>query len=134
MSLNSSNDQATRDVPSESLISQDWDVMLRKPLTVAMLIIGSAFMAILLACSVYYVITDNVLVEVVDKQFPAVFCVPISYVSALILVLILRVAAGPIEFKVLAVEFKGASGPLVFWVICFLALIYAFKQLWTWPA
>jgi hypothetical protein len=41
--------------------------------------------------------------------------------AALAIVLILRGSFGTVEFKILGVEFKGASGPTVMWILCFLA-------------
>jgi len=54
--------------------------------------------------------------------------VAIAYVTfsaslALMLVLLLNYTLGPIEFKGLGFSFKGASGPVVLWVLCFLATI-----------
>jgi len=54
--------------------------------------------------------------------------VAIAYVTfaaslALMLVLLLNFTLGPIEFNGLGFSFKGASGPVVLWVLCFLAII-----------
>jgi hypothetical protein len=43
--------------------------------------------------------------------------------AALFVVLVLRAAAGPIEFEVLGLKFRGASGPVVLWIPCFLAIV-----------
>jgi hypothetical protein len=50
--------------------------------------------------------------------------------AALFLVLVLRMAAGPIEVKMGGLEFKGAAAPIVFWLICFLAIAISIKSLW----
>jgi hypothetical protein len=42
---------------------------------------------------------------------------------ALLVVLSLSYVAGPIEFEALGFKFRGASGPVVLWVMCFLALV-----------
>lgn len=49
---------------------------------------------------------------------------------ALLVVLSLRYVAGEIEFEAIGFKFKGASGPVVLWVLCFLAVVvglYALK-------
>ena len=61
-----------------------------------------------------------------SSDFPR--AVAIAYVTfsaslALMLVLLLNYTLGPIEFKGLGFSFKGASGPVVLWVLSFLAII-----------
>ena len=89
-------------------------------------------MAAILISQAYMAITNSLLSRIIAEQFAAAFCVPIAYVSALILVLILRISGGPVEFKFWGLEFRGASGPLVFWILCFLAIVWAFKMMWIW--
>jgi hypothetical protein len=49
---------------------------------------------------------------------------------AYLIVLLLPASYGRIEFKVAGVSFKGASGPVILWLLCFLAIVVAFKLLW----
>ena len=64
-------------------------------------------------------------------QQPAVFIVaPGCIMLALLIVLLLRNIGGPIEFEAMAFKFRGASGPIVMWIFCYLALIFATKFLW----
>ena len=53
-----------------------------------------------------------------------------SAISAFCLVALLEISRGPIEFEVMVFKFKGASGPVVLWVFCFLAIIFAVNLLW----
>jgi uncharacterized membrane protein YjgN (DUF898 family) len=57
--------------------------------------------------------------------------IPMSALIAMCVVILLRFSAEPIEFEGLSFEFRGASGQVVFWVFCFLALSSAalFKKL-----
>jgi hypothetical protein len=55
---------------------------------------------------------------------------PCAAMGALILVLILRTVAGNIELKILGLEFKGASGPIIMWILCFLAMTLAINKTW----
>ena len=38
--------------------------------------------------------------------------------------------SGAIEFEVLTVKFRGASGPVVLWTFAFLAIVAGIKVLW----
>lgn len=64
------------------------------------------------------------------NHFPAVIGLPGAAVAAMIIVLIFRNVEGPIEFKVLGLAFSGASGPVILWVFCFLAIVVAIRLLW----
>lgn len=68
--------------------------------------------------------------ETVKAHFAATIGLPCAAIASLLLVVILEINAGRIEFKVYGVEFKGASGPTVLWVLCFLAITLAIKSLW----
>jgi hypothetical protein len=82
---------------------------------------------------VYIIIQGNHLDKIVSLIFaqPAVFIVgPGSIMLALLIVLLLRNIGGPIEFEAMSFKFRGASGPIVMWIFCYLALIFATKFLW----
>ena len=73
---------------------------------------------------------DGWVVQLVRTQFPAVILVPMSGLASLCIVLLLRLSSGPLEFKAIGFEFRGASGQVVLWVVCFLAMVAAVKLLW----
>ena len=64
------------------------------------------------------------------RHYPAVIGLPSAAGAALFVVLVLRAAAGPIEFEVLGLKFRGASGPVVLWIPCFLAIVVGILTLW----
>ena len=64
-------------------------------------------------------------------HFAATIGLPAAGMASLCLVLVLRTVAGPIKFKGLGFEFDGAAGPIIMWVICFLAIAIGIKT--TWP-
>jgi hypothetical protein len=68
--------------------------------------------------------------KTIFDHFAAVIGLPFAAISSLCLVLLLRYSAGPIEFEGLGFKFKGASGPIIMWVLCFLAMVSAIKLLW----
>jgi hypothetical protein len=55
--------------------------------------------------------------------FGAPFQTSFAIFCALFVVLLLRFSTGPIEFELWGFKFRGASGPLVMWILCFLAII-----------
>jgi hypothetical protein len=56
-----------------------------------------------------------------------------SAIAALFIVLVLRIAAGPIEVELGPLKFRGAAAPVVFWLICFVAIALMIKLLWVSP-
>jgi hypothetical protein len=72
--------------------------------------------------------------EISSHHFLAFVCVPGSALFSLMLVTVLHSTAGSrqsIEVKMPGFEFKGPSGAIIMWVICFLAAVGAFKLLWS---
>lgn len=69
--------------------------------------------------------------KLTQEHFAAVVGLPTAAVGALFLVLIVRVTEGPMTIKLGSVAFEGASAPIVFWVVCFLAMTWAIKTLWN---
>jgi hypothetical protein len=70
------------------------------------------------------------LVALARDHAQAAIGVPWAGGAAFIVVLVLRTSFGAINFKVLGTEFKGASGPIIMWVFCFLVEVSAIKLLW----
>ena len=75
--------------------------------------------------------TDEILQAIVREHFRALYGIPACAIVALVLVFILRVAEGPIEFEApFGFKFRGASGPIVLWVLVFLACVVAALAMW----
>ena len=70
------------------------------------------------------------LVEIAKTHAQAVIGIPWAGGAAFIVVLVLRTSFGEINFKILGTEFKGASGPIIMWVLCFLVEVSSIKLLW----
>ena len=56
---------------------------------------------------------------------------PLAALAAHFLVGTLENARGRIEFELVGVKFKGASGPIVMWVIVYLAIVVSFALAWN---
>lgn len=69
------------------------------------------------------------LAQLVESDPRLVLGVPWAGGASLVVILILRSSFGIAEFKMFGVEFKGASGPTVMWVFCFLAYALAMRVL-----
>lgn len=63
------------------------------------------------------------------NHFAATVGVPAAAAGALVVVALFRTAEGRIKFEVIGFKFEGASGPIIMWVLCFLAITAAIKTL-----
>jgi hypothetical protein len=63
-------------------------------------------------------------------HYATVIGISCSGLGALFIVLLLRNVAGAIQFNAFGLEFKGASGPIIMWVLCFWALTFAMIKTW----
>lgn len=73
----------------------------------------------------------EILERILEKQFAAVIGLPLAAALAAFIVIGLRHTEGQIKFKGLGFEFEGASGQVVLWVVCFLAIAGAIRLLWA---
>ena len=64
------------------------------------------------------------------KHSAATVGLPLAAVAALCIVILLEIYSGDIEFEGFGFKFKGVSGPVIFWVVCFLAMATAIRMLW----
>jgi hypothetical protein len=69
-------------------------------------------------------------VDIATEHSLAIVGMPSCAIAALCLVLLLRTTSGEIEFEGLGFKFKGASGPIVMWVLCFLVMGLVLKAVW----
>lgn len=76
------------------------------------------------------VLFNRDLYRIALSQFPAAIGLPSAALMALCIVVFLENTTGDIQFKGLGFDFHGASGPIVLWVFCFLAIAGAIKLLW----
>jgi hypothetical protein len=100
-------------------------------LILAVIVVAASLVAILL---LYYVLSieyqRNRLLDFIYSQPAALMGIPAAIGFAIFIVLILRTTEGPIEFELIGVKFRGASGQIVMWIFTFLSIIAAIKLLW----
>lgn len=70
------------------------------------------------------------MMEVFRAHSAAVLGLPTAAFAALCIVLFLEAKSGRIEFEGFGFKFRGASGEIILWVICFLAITASVKLLW----
>jgi hypothetical protein len=70
------------------------------------------------------------LVEFLKQHFPVTVGVPAAAGLSLLIILVVRETTGKLEFEALGFKFRGASGPVVLWVLCYLAITLSIKLLW----
>ncbi|MEK0338575.1 MAG: hypothetical protein QQN41_14195, partial [Nitrosopumilus sp.] len=73
---------------------------------------------------------QNWIMSIITNHMTVMLSLPIAGVTSLIIVLFLGTVSGEIKFKILGMDFKGASGPIVMWVLCYLAIILSLKLMW----
>jgi hypothetical protein len=75
--------------------------------------------------------SNNWFLRIIEEHYAATIGVPLSAICAFCIVLLLKVAnVGPIELEALGFKFRGASGPVVLWIFCFLAIVFGMYLLW----
>ena len=74
--------------------------------------------------------SDNWFIGMVQEHPAATIGVAMSAITAFCLVAILEISRGAIEFEALSFKFRGASGPVILWVFCFLVMIFGVWLLW----
>lgn len=70
------------------------------------------------------------MLPIIKEHFAAVVGGPCAALASFLIVIVLRYTVGPMEIKAVGFEFRGAAGPIVLWIFCFLAMVSGIKILW----
>lgn len=74
---------------------------------------------------------DPWLLELFQHHYAAIFGLPGAALLSFILVVVFEARFDNIEMEIMNVlKFRGASGPIILWVLCFLSMTAAIKLLW----
>ncbi len=103
-----------------------------RPLVATLVLIG---LAIVGSTFVYFLALDMAyaqpwVMDVLKEHTAAVLGLPLAAIAAFALVLVLETKSGRIEFEGFGFKFCGASGEVILWVICYLAIVSSIKLLW----
>ena len=99
-------------------------------LTKAVAVFGVLFLGVTSCYVVFGIIPKAELQRVLSEHFLAVAGPIVSAIAATVVIAMFRASSGKIEFKAIGFEFKGASGPTVLWIFCYLACIISLYLLW----
>ncbi|MBO9198243.1 hypothetical protein J5277_29360 [Rhizobium sp. 16-449-1b] len=124
--------QINQAIPSKggSKSEMDDSVLLRRATRWLVILGATMFGAVFLVSAAFTIYSQSWVVELAREHFAATVGLPFAALAALCLVIILEISSGTIQIKGLGFEFKGAGGPLVMWIFCFLAIASAIKILW----
>ena len=74
--------------------------------------------------------TDNWFLQMVASHPAATVGFAMSAITSFCVVSVFELRSGQMEMEIPGVKFKGASGPVIFWIACFLAGVWAHTVLW----
>lgn len=106
---------------------------IRREVALWLIVIGATlFASVYLVFVVHsiFISEDKWLIGIARKHFAATVGLPLAAVAATFVVSIFEITAGKIEFEGLGFKFRGASGPVILWIFCFLAISGAVSLLW----
>jgi hypothetical protein len=63
--------------------------------------------------------------ELLSQHCAVIVGLPVAGVFLFLVVFPFKQTDGPIEFEALTLKFWGAAGPVILWVLCFLAITVA---------
>ena len=89
-----------------------------------LVIVGIGF---LVAIASFAALKTGELSKIMLAHFPAIVGLPFAALLALVIVLFLESRSGNLEFEAIGLKFRGASGPIVLWVLAFLAIVLAVR-------
>lgn len=90
-------------------------------------LVGISFFPIIRAA----LLQEPWLITIFQHHYAAIFGLPAAALLAFILVVVFEARFDHIEMDIFnLLKFRGASGPIVLWVLCFLSITSAIKLLW----
>ena len=91
-------------------------------------VIASAFLFVLWLVTDW---TQPYWSKLVEEHFAAIIGLPMAALASFVIVVFLKQTnEQPIEFEGLGFKFKGPSGEVVLWLMCFIGITLAIKLLW----
>ena len=91
----------------------------------------AAFAVLLTLWIVFVDLSKKQYTDLILGHFQALVGLPMAAIAAFVLVAFLRQRSGEgLEFKGLGFHFKGPSGEVVLWILCFITIVGAIKLVW----
>jgi hypothetical protein len=79
---------------------------------------------------IYEVIVNHAWTAMAVNHFPVTVGLPLAALFSFVIVALFRTTEGKIKFQFVGFKFEGASGPIIMWAICFLAIVAGISALW----
>lgn len=73
---------------------------------------------------------NSELTKIVTERFAAIVGLPAAAIMAFTVVWLFRATEGKLQWEGLGFKFEGASGPVLLWVIVYLAIVGSIKLAW----
>ena len=115
---------------SDKPLNQDDPELPPRWIRVSMMTALLVILLVVPAALLFVLYQSGDLLTITRDHAAAMLGIPWAGGAALIVVLVLRSSFGRIEFKILGVQFEGASGPVIMWFLCFLVEVLAIHVLW----
>ncbi len=98
---------------------------------IAVVLVGVIAIVAGVVISLVAISTKEFILEQLTTHIRAIVGLPLAVIIAFFIVSVLDAGSSkPIEFNAIGFEFKGASGPIVLWIACFLAVVCSLWLLW----
>jgi hypothetical protein len=113
--------------------SDEPNIKSNERLDTALRIIGVRILVLFVAAFLVLVFTDWIQSDVrsvVIAHSGAIVVLPAAGVFALLVVAIFQFTSGNVEFEVPGFKFKGASGPILMWIIAYAVIANSVHLLW----
>jgi hypothetical protein len=69
--------------------------------------------------------------KIFSQHYDVIFGLPSAALLSFMLVVVSEARFDNIEMEIVnLIKFRGASGPIILWVLCFLSIVLAIKLLW----
>ncbi len=107
-----------------------FDSKFKKNIKTVVVICATATMILFIVFVTMLAWSENFIIGIIQGHFAAIIGLPFVALLSFSIVGILELSFGAIEFEGLGFKFKGASGPIILWVLCFLVVSMAIKILW----
>jgi|SRR5262249_8568152 len=112
-------------------MAEDIDEKLRRWARWSAVTFAAAGGVLLLGFVLWLLFSDNQFIKAFfQSEVRAIVGVPLAALVGFCVVTILQATSGEIKFSGLSFTFEGASGPVVLWVMCFLAVVIGIVALW----
>jgi hypothetical protein len=108
-------------------------VEFRREATLWAVLIGGGFFGLYFLIFIFYftyISVDRWLIQIARAHYAAAIGLPLMAIAALLIVSTFRITAGELDFELFGMRLKGAAGPVVLWVIVFLAMVLGVWTLW----